>query len=99
MPEVVILEFRDIDPALYDAVNTNLGLDPETGTGEWPDGMVSHTGAAHLDGNGLTVLEIWESREAQDAFMNGRLGAALGQVGAPDPTRVEWMLLKGSHVS
>jgi hypothetical protein len=99
MPEVVILEFRDIDPAIYDTVNASLGIDPVTGEGDWPEGLVSHTGAEHLDGNGLTVLEIWESRDAQDAFMNGRLGAALGQAGAPDPTRVEWMLLKGSHVS
>jgi hypothetical protein len=31
--------------------------------------------------------------------MNGPLGAALGQEGAPQPTRVEWMLLKGNHVT
>ncbi|MDX6374727.1 MAG: hypothetical protein QOD98_3715 [Nocardioidaceae bacterium] len=99
MSEVLILEFRDVDPALYDVVNTNLGLDPATGTGDWPDGMVSHTGAAHLDGNGLSVVEVWESRDAQDAFMSSRLGPALGQASVPEPTRAEWMLLKGSHVS
>jgi len=51
---------------------------PPTGAGDWPEGLVSHTGAEHLDGNGLSVFEVWE--------------------GAPEPTRVEWMLLKGSHV-
>jgi len=99
MAEAIILEFRDADPALYDAVNKLLGLDPATGTGDWPDGLVSHTGAEHLDGNGLTVFEVWESRDAQEAFMGSRLGPALGQAAVPEPTRVEWMLLKGSHVS
>src|SRR3954447_25000237 len=99
MSEALILEFRDADPALYGTVNTNLGLDPETGTGEWPEGLVSHVGAAHLDGNGLTVFEVWESREAQDAFMTSRLAPALGQAGAPEPTRVEWMNVVGSYPS
>ena len=97
MAEAIILEFRDADPALYDAVNKLLGLDPNTGAGVWPEGMVSHVGAAHLDGSGLTVFEVWESREAQDAFMTSRLGPALGQAGAPEPTRVEWMNVVGSH--
>jgi len=97
MQEVVILEFQDTDPALYDVVNKLLGLDPATGEGDWPDGLRTHVGAAHLDGNGLTVLEVWESREQQDAFMNSRLGAALHEAGVPEPSRVEWMILKGSH--
>ena len=97
MSEAIILEFRDASPDLYDAVNKILGLDPTSGSGDWPDGMVSHAGAEHPDGNGLTVFEIWESREAQDAFMTSRLGPALGQAGVPEPTRVEWMPLRGYH--
>lgn len=99
MSEVLILEFRDVDPALYATVNSILGLDPATGAGVWPDGLVAHTAGEHLDGNGLSVFEIWESREAQEAFMSSRVAPALGQAGAPDPTRVEWMLLKGNHVT
>jgi hypothetical protein len=99
MSEALILEFRDADPALYEAVNSILGLDPATGAGAWPDGLLSHTAGEHLDGNGLTVFEVWESREAQDAFMTSRLGPALGQASAPEPSRVEWMVLKGNHVS
>jgi hypothetical protein len=99
MAELLVLEFRDTDPALYAAVNEKLGLDPATGAGDWPDGLVSHATGEHQDGNGLTVFEIWESKEAQDAFMSSRLGPALGQAGAPEPTRAEWMNLKGSHVS
>jgi hypothetical protein len=98
MSEVLILEFRDADPALYDAVNEKLGLNQETGEGDWPDGLTMHLGAEHADGNGLTVVEVWESREAQDAFMTSRLGPALGQAGAPEPSRADWMPLKGYHV-
>jgi hypothetical protein len=99
MSEVLILEFRDVDPSLYGAVNSILGLDPDTGAGAWPDGLLSHTAGEHQDGNGLSLFEVWESRDAQDAFMNSRLGPALGQASAPEPTRVEWMNLKGNHVT
>jgi hypothetical protein len=99
MSEAIILEFRDASPGLYDAVNKILGLDPVSGAGDWPEGMLCHAAGEHADGNGITVWEIWESREAQDAFMSSRLGPALGQAGAPEPTRVEWMPLRGYHTS
>jgi hypothetical protein len=97
MAEALILEFRDADPALYDTVNSILGLDPATGAGDWPAGLVSHTAGEHLDGNGITVFEVWESRDAQDSFMGSRLGPALGQAGAPEPARVEWLAVRGHH--
>ena len=99
MSEVLILEFRDVSPDLYETANKALELDPDTGTGQWPAGIVSHVAGAHADGNGLTVVEVWESREAQDEFMNTRLGPVLGQVGIPQPTRAEWMAVKGYHVT
>jgi hypothetical protein len=99
MSDALILEFRNASPGLYYDVNKVLGLDPLSGEGDWPDGMVSHTAAEHEDGNGLTVWEVWESREAQDAFMQSRLGPALGQTGAPPPSRLEWMTVRGYHTS
>jgi hypothetical protein len=97
MADVIILEF-DADPALYDQVNEALGLDPAGGTGDWPKGLMNHVGAAR-GGNGITVVEVWESQADQQAFMESRLGPALGKVGVPEPKRVEWMGLKGQHVS
>jgi len=88
MAEVIVFEV-DCDPALYPKVNEVLGLDPVSGSGEWPRGLLSHVGAA---GDGLiVVVEVWESRADQEAWMESSLGPALGQVGVPTPRRMEWL--------
>ncbi len=92
MAEAIILEFPG-DPALYHRVNEILGISPQDGTGDWPDGLVSHVGASK-DG-GLVVFEVWESQAKQEAFMSGRLGAALAEASAPPPSRVEWFSVEG----
>jgi hypothetical protein len=90
MAEAIILEFegRGIDD--YNRVNEALGLDMETGGGDWPEGLLSHTGAGSADG--LLVFEVWDSRESQERFMDERLAAALqaGGIAGP-PTRMEWL--------
>lgn len=96
MTDAVILEFKGVPAEQYHAVNTILGLDPDTGGGDWPAGMLSHTGAVGA-GDTLVVFEVWESQESQGAFMASRLGPALGQVGLPEPTRVEWFSTVGHY--
>ncbi len=95
MSEAIILEFGGVGAEKYREVNATLGIDPDTGAGEWPDGLQSHTGASSP--NGLLVLEVWETQEAQAAFMESRLGPALGKAGMPDPTRVEWLSVEGLY--
>jgi hypothetical protein len=82
----IVLEFADVTREHYDAVNEKLGLDIASGSGDWPDGLLSHA-AGPLEG-GWIVAENWESKAAHEAFMQGRLGAALGAVGVPAPVRV-----------
>jgi hypothetical protein len=96
MSDALVLEFGGVSAAQYREVNAILGIDPETGEGDWPDGLTSHTGA--VSASGLLVFEVWESRGAQAAFMDSRLGPALGQVGLPEPSRVEWLTIEGHHV-
>ncbi len=98
MAQQVILEFAGVDAQMYDSVNTTLGLDPNTGKGDWPAGLRSHSGATTPDG-GLLVTEIWESQEANEAWMGGRLGAALAEVGVPEPVRVTWSDVIGHYVA
>ena len=94
MADALILEF-DTPIDLYGKVNGLLGLDMQTGAGDWPAGMRSHTGASTA--NGLVVFEVWDSKAEQEAFMTDRLGPALHEAGAPQPKRVEWFEVLGHH--
>lgn len=82
----IVLEFDNVSPAQYKAVNDKLGIDATSGTGDWPAGLRSHAGGTTPDG--FVVYEVWESKAEQEAFMGSRLGAALGAVGVPDPRRI-----------
>jgi hypothetical protein len=83
----ILLEFDNtVGKTQYDAVNDKLGLDWANGTGDWPDGLITHAGGTLSDG--FIVYEVWESKAKQEAFMAGRLGAALGAVGLPQPRKV-----------
>ena len=95
MADAIILEF-DAPIELYRSVNGLLGLDAETGAGDWPAGMRSHTGSS-TDGGGLVVFEVWDSKADQEAFMQDRLGPALHEAGAPQPKRIEWFEVLGHH--
>jgi hypothetical protein len=48
--------------------------------------MLSHAGGPTA--SGWVVAEVWNSKADQEAFMTSRLGAALGEVGVPDPVQV-----------
>ena len=90
----IVLEFgKDVTKAQYDAVNEKLGIDIAKGTGDWPKGLKSHAGGTTPEG--FCVFEVWDSKAQQEAFMGGRLGAALGAVGVSQPTRVRDVELTG----
>jgi hypothetical protein len=95
MSDALVLEFTGVSAAQYREVNAILGLDPETGAGDWPDGLTCNTGAASE--SGLVVFEVWESQDAQAAFMSSRLGPALSQAAVPEPARAEWLSVVGHH--
>ena len=96
MADGLILEFEGIGVDEYRAVNRALGIDPDTGEGDWPDGLLFH-GAGATPG-GLIVYEVWESQDAQGRFMNGRLMTALQEGGiTAGPSRVQWHQVLASH--
>ena len=96
MAEGLILEFDGVGRAQYDTANAQLGIDMNSGQGDWRPGLQFHAGAAKP--GGWVVLEVWESRGAQERFINERLGRAPQEGGITDPpTRVEWLELAAFH--
>jgi hypothetical protein len=89
------MEF-DGDSEAYQRVTECLGIDVESGEGEWPAGLLFHSGGAKPDG--WIVSEVWASEEDQERFMAERLGQALKEAGVENPPRrVEWFDLAAFH--
>jgi hypothetical protein len=96
MPETLILEFSGVTEADYASVNGHLGIDMHTGEGDWPAGLLSHAAGVGDDGT-FVVSEVWNSRDEQAAFLNGRLGAALAAGGVTTMPSVRWVPLTAYH--
>lgn len=96
MAELLILDFDGVDEAAYLKVNGELGLDPNTGSGDWPAGLITHLAGVSDAGHGY-VIEVWESRQAQDDFMSSRLGAAIAAGGITTTPQVTWARVMGHH--
>jgi hypothetical protein len=92
----LLLEFDGMGREQYDAVNERLGIDQETGAGDWPEGLLFHAGGAKP--RGWVVFEVWASQEDQQRFMDARLGRALQEGGVTGPpSRAEWLDLAAHH--
>jgi hypothetical protein len=89
----LVLQFSGVGEPDYDAVNSKLQFNPRTGEGDWPAGLQSHCAGA--SGNDWVVTEIWESKEAQAAFMRDHLGPALS--GMPAPSVVWFDVVASQH--
>jgi hypothetical protein len=96
MPDLLILDFTGLDEGDYLAVNKELGLDPKTGAGDWPAGLITHVAGTSDDGHAY-VMEVWESQQAQADFMSSRLGAALARGGVTVEPQVTWAHVIGHH--
>ena len=97
MAAALILEFEGVTLEHYNAVNDALGIDPGTGSGDWPDGLVSHSAGLNEDGH-LVVMEVWDTPEHQARFMEERLAEALEKGGVTDgPSSITWIELEAHH--
>jgi hypothetical protein len=81
----LVLVFEGVSEKDYWAVNEKLGIDRD-GNGNWPAGMKFHTGGPTA--TGWVVIEQWDTKASQEAFMASRLGPALGAVGVPAPVQI-----------
>src|SRR3954454_13291368 len=78
MAVVVITRPERVDEEMYDAVTQKMG-------DEMPEGMIIHTAGRAEDGV-FQIVDVWESREAHDRFIEGRLmpavNAVMGEMGS-----------------
>jgi hypothetical protein len=81
----LVFVFDGVGADQYWAVNERLGINSD-GTGDWPAGILSHAGGPTA--TGWVVSEVWNSKSDQEAFMESRLGPALGALGLPAPVQV-----------
>jgi hypothetical protein len=90
MASFLALRFPGLTVDDYHAINEKLGIDVATGSGDWPEGLLSHAAGIGDDGAAM-VAEVWSSREAQDRFMQDRLAPAMAAAGVSvAPSSVEW---------
>jgi hypothetical protein len=79
---------------LYEALNRQMGF-PESA----PDGLIAHM-AGEIDG-GIRIVDIWESRDLFDRFLQQQLGPAMGQIPGTEaitpPTPQEFPLVNEWH--
>jgi hypothetical protein len=68
------LKFAGGTQEQYDAVHSQMGIDDNP-----PAGMIFHS-AGPIE-EGWHVIDVWESRDAFDTFVAGRLQPAIGELG------------------
>jgi len=73
MPVMVISTMPGGTPELYDRVKPALDVE-----GDPPEGLLAHM--MGLRGEGFEVINVWETREHFDTFLDGRLRPAIKSV-------------------
>lgn len=81
MTVATILEFPGVTRELYDAVGERLAASAP------PDGVLHH--ACGPTAGGWRIMDIWESREAFDRFVDDIYLPAMAGMGGPAPLRRE----------
>jgi hypothetical protein len=79
------IRFADATAEQYDAINAEMGVEDDM-----PDGLIFHAAGPIKDGWG--ILDFWDSRAQFDAFLESRIGPAIGAVGdaaPPNPPEIK----------
>ena len=85
MAIAVQMDFEGATLDQYDEVCKLMVLTPK---GPGPAGAVSHF--ATMTDSGLRVVDVWQTREAFDAFAQEQIGPFSGQVGIPNPPEMQF---------
>jgi uncharacterized protein YeaC (DUF1315 family) len=85
----IIMEFEGFQPENYDAVAQEIGW-----PGNWPEGLTFHVAGQSADG--MRLVEIWDSRDQHDRWMQETIQPAIQKVAgevassAPPPRFTEF---------
>lgn len=85
MATAMLLEFPEATPDQYDEVIRLLDLG-----GKSYRGGIFHVAGPMEGGRGMRIVDVWESQQAFDAFLQAKLGQALQQVGLAPPQVTAW---------
>jgi hypothetical protein len=77
MAVLMILELDGATTDDYDAINEAMGIHEDN----LPDGLVSHAVGPTEDGDGLLIVDVWETPEQLEHFVQNQVGPAMQQVG------------------
>lgn len=80
MAVITLLEFPGLTREQYERAGASLAGGP-------PEGILYHSCGSY--GDGWRIVDIWESREAFDRFVDGSYLPAVQSVGGTAPTRRE----------
>jgi len=83
MPVTILLEFPGVTQELYETVGESLKPGP-------PPGLLYHTCGA-VPG-GWRIVDVWDSQEGFDRFLEDTYLPAMSALGGPAPSRREVML-------
>jgi hypothetical protein len=73
MPIIVTADFPTVSSDIYAQTHT------EVMAAGHPEGMIAH--CCYPKGSGISVVDIWRSREDYEAFVANRVGPALERLG------------------
>ncbi len=83
MAVAIVMEFPEGTLAQYDEAVSRMGFTPG---GAGPPQSLFHW-VTETDG-GIRVTDVWESKEAFDAFAEARIGPVTAEVGIPGPPTI-----------
>jgi hypothetical protein len=83
MAQVLKLRWEGVTPEHYDALRRTVNWETDP-----PEGLLSHV-AWFRDG-GITVMDVWESSDNFDDFMQRRLMPGIKQVGIAGQPVLKW---------
>src|SRR5437764_13616093 len=77
MAVLMIMELAGATTDDYEAVNQAVGIDENN----LPDGLGQHAVGPTEDGDGLLIVDVWESKEQLEHFIQTKVGPAMAQTG------------------